>query len=156
MPITRIGAILGISYELSFHSMTSLTVFFKSIYNCVRQFRYLAPVVVWLLVLVTPAVPVQAQELFPSIFPTINITRANFYDIMLSIAGLAIFVLPGIALLFLIFGAFKFVTGEKDKGWEIIKNTFFGLVIAGGSFLIIGAVTGVLNALYSGDLISFG
>lgn len=116
-------------------------------------FGYLASFTILLLSQVVPIVTVQAQDMFPSDLPEVTLTRDGVYELFLAIASLAIFLLPGIALLFIIFGAFKIITGD-EKGWSLIKNSLIGLAIAGLSFLIVGLATGLLNSLYAGDLIS--
>jgi hypothetical protein len=45
--------------------------------------------------------------------------------------------------------------GKSESGWATIKNALIGLAIAALSFLIIGLITGLIDAIYSGELIPF-
>ncbi len=112
------------------------------------------------LFLFLPTVSVYAGDnLFPSDLPAVNLSRDGVYELFLDVARLAIFILPGIALLFIIFGAFRMITGGEDgqkAGWSIIKNSLIGLVIAGVSFIIIGLVTGIIEEIYTGGILNLG
>ncbi len=105
------------------------------------------------------AIPVQAQlDVKPDlprggIVP--NLTREGIYDILITIAQYAIFIIPGIALLFIIWGAIQLAIGKGEAGWATIKNALIGLAIAALSFLVLGLVTGLINAIYDGSIILF-
>ncbi|GEM_PF-1424538 len=83
---------------------------------------------------------------------TLNLTRENMYEFLVSIAQLAVFIIPGITLLFIIWGAFKLATGDSDNGWKIIKNALIGLTIAALSFLIVALLSGLIERIYDGTL----
>jgi len=116
--------------------------------------------IIYLILLGTSLViPVQAQlDVKPdlpggAIVP--NLTREGVYDILVTIAQYAIFIIPGIALLFIIWGAVQLAMGKSESGWATIKNALIGLAIAALSFLVIGLITGLIDAIYSGELIPF-
>jgi hypothetical protein len=110
--------------------------------------------------LALPGFSVAAQDLFPDQqLPSPDVSREGVYELFISIAEIAIFILPGIALLFIIFGAFRIITGGESggqAGWAIIKSTLIGLAVAGLSFLIIGLTTGLLEEIYGGDFLNLG
>ncbi len=83
---------------------------------------------------------------------TLNLTRENIYELLVSIAQLAVFIIPGVTLLFIIWGAFKLTTGDSETGWKIIKNALIGLAIAALSFLVIALITGLIERIYDGTL----
>jgi len=105
------------------------------------------------------AIPVQAQlDVKPdlpggAIVP--NLTREGVYDILITIAQYAIFIIPGLILLVIIWGAVQLAVGKSEQGWATIKNALIGLAIAALSFLIIGLITGLIDAIYEGNIIPF-
>ncbi len=105
------------------------------------------------------AIPVQAQlDVKPNlpgggIVP--NLTREGIYEILIVIAQYAIFIIPGFILLIIIWGAAQLAMGKSEQGWSTIKNALIGLAIAALSFLIIGLVTGLIDAIYEGNIIPF-
>ena len=104
-------------------------------------------------------IPVQAQlDVKPdlpggAIVP--NLTREGIYEILITIAQYAIFIIPGFILLVIIWGAVQLAMGKSEQGWGIIKNALIGLAIAALSFLIIGLITGLIDAIYEGNIIPF-
>jgi len=116
--------------------------------------------IIYLVLLGTSLViPVQAQlDVRPDLprgAVVLNLTREGIYEILVTIAQYAIFIIPGIALLFILWGAVQLAMGKSESGWATIKSALIGLAIAALSFLIIGLVTGLIDFVYSGELIPF-
>ena len=81
-------------------------------------------------------------------------SASGLSNIILTVARFAVFILGAVAVLFLVYGGFLYVTddgsGAKAKqGGTIFRNAVIGLILAIGSF----AVVSVIGNLVSGNLL---
>ena len=86
---------------------------------------------------------------------TIDGTASGLSKIILDIAIFFVYILGAIAVLFLVFGGFLYITDGGDgkkaaQGGTIFKNAVIGLIIA----IAAGAVVSVIGNLVSGQLIT--
>jgi|GEM_PF-2303311 hypothetical protein len=113
------------------------------------------------------AVPASAQSLLAPTCggstgnpcPIIGDTRINgsasgLSNIILTVARFAVYILGAVAVLFLVYGGFLYVTDQGDganakKGGAIFRSAVVGLILAIAAF----AIVNVIGSLVSGNLL---
>ncbi len=80
-----------------------------------------------------------------------SLDQNNVVNIIFDIAEIFIFICAGIAVLFLVYGGFKWITDNGDgnsakQGQSIVLNAVIGLVVAGLAFLIVQVAVGLVGA----------
>jgi type IV secretory pathway VirB2 component (pilin) len=76
-----------------------------------------------------------------------NLNQEEVAALILQVAVLLVYLIGAVAVLAIIIGGILLIFGKSEQGWNIIKNTVFGLVICILSFTIVSLITNVLANL---------